>query len=90
MISTAGDATLSVADPSSNATGRLVNGSFSLAQALQARANNGAYAAVGGSSNPTAIHTYTGPISNDRRDDRLQADDRRRTSRCGPARTQRR
>ena len=65
VISTAGDATLSVADPSSNATGRLVNGSFSLAQALQARANNGAYAAVGGSANPTAIHTYNGPISND-------------------------
>ncbi len=65
VISTAGDATMSVADPSSNATGRLVNGSFSLAQVLQARANNGAYAAVGGSSNPTAIHTYSGPISND-------------------------
>ena len=65
VISTAGDATLSVADPSSNATGRLVNGSFSLVQALQARANNGAYAAVGGSANPTSIHTYSGPISND-------------------------
>ena len=65
VISTAGDATLSVADPSSNATGRLVNGSFSLAQALQARANNGAYAAVGGSSTPTSILTYNGPISND-------------------------
>ena len=65
VISTAGDATLSVADPSSNATGRLVNGSFSLLQALQARANNGTYAAVGGSSNPTSILTYNGPISND-------------------------
>jgi amidase len=65
VISTAGDATMSVADASSNATGRLLNGSFSLAQAVQARANTGAYAAVGGSANPTAIHSYTGPISND-------------------------
>ena len=37
VVSTAGDATLSVADPSSNATGHLVNGAFSLPQALQAR-----------------------------------------------------
>jgi amidase len=65
VISTAGDATLSVADPSSNATGRLVNGSFSLVQALQARANNGAYAAVGGSAAPTPLLTYNNPISND-------------------------
>ena len=35
VISTAGDATLSVADPSS-ATGHLVNGTFSLPQPLQA------------------------------------------------------
>ena len=33
VISTAGDATLSVADPSPAATGRLVNGTFSLPQA---------------------------------------------------------
>ena len=64
VISTAADATLSVADPSSNATGRLVNGSFSLAQPLQA-GTFGNYAAVGGSSNPTAIHSYAGPVSND-------------------------
>ena len=36
-ISTAGDATLSVADPSANAPGHLVNGAFSLPSALQAR-----------------------------------------------------
>src|SRR4051812_6410052 len=36
VISTAGDATLSVADPSANATGHLVNGAFSLPSALQA------------------------------------------------------
>ena len=65
VISTAGDATLSVADPSSNATGRLVNGAFALPQAVQARANTGAYAPVGGSSSPTPLLTYTNPISND-------------------------
>ena len=42
MISTAGDALLSVADPSSFATGHLVNGTFSLPQPLQARARNAA------------------------------------------------
>ena len=41
VISTAGDATLSVTDPSTTATGRLVNGSFALADRLQARAGRG-------------------------------------------------
>jgi hypothetical protein len=40
VTSTAGNATLSVADPSSFATGHLVNGTFSLPQPLQARARN--------------------------------------------------
>ena len=40
VTSTAGDATLSVADPSTNAPGHLVNGTFSLPQPLQARARN--------------------------------------------------
>ncbi len=70
VISTAGDGTLSVADPSSNATGHLVNGAFSLPQALQANATSaggtgGAYAAVGGASSPTTLLTYTKPVSND-------------------------
>ena len=38
VISTAGDATLSVADPSTTATGQLVNGAFSLPETLQANA----------------------------------------------------
>ena len=42
VISTAGDAALSVADPSSTATGHLVNGTFSLPEFLQARARNAA------------------------------------------------
>ena len=70
VISTAGDAKLSVADPSASNTGHLVNGTFSLPQALQAKASSaggagGDYAAVGGSSAPTNLLTYGGPISND-------------------------
>ena len=48
VISTAGDAALSVADPSSTATGRLVNGAFVLPQTLQAGAGGGTFANVGG------------------------------------------
>ena len=66
VISTAGDATLSVADPSSTNTGHLVNGSFSLPQTLQANATSAAgtgsaFAPVGGSASPTTLLTYDGP-----------------------------
>ena len=64
VISSAGDATLSVADPSSTATGHLVNGTFSLPSALQASAG-GAAADVGGSSAPTQLKTWSAPVSND-------------------------
>ena len=50
VISTAGDATLSVADPSATATGHLVNGAFSLPSAL------------GGLG---VIKTWSAPVSND-------------------------
>ncbi len=67
VISTAGDAALSVADPSTTAPGKLVNGAFSLASPLQANAKNSAmtsaFAAVSGS--PLTILTYSGPVSND-------------------------
>ena len=71
MISTAGDALLSVADPSSQNTGHLVNGSFFLPQPLQARARNAAntgtpaYNNVGSSASPLNLLTWNGPISND-------------------------
>jgi len=67
VTSTAGDATLSVADPSSVATGHLVNGAFSLPSPLQASATTDSttYANVGSSSNPTPLKTYNGPVSND-------------------------
>ena len=70
VTSTGGDATLSVADPSAQATGRLVNGAFSLTQPLTVRASNAAttagnYAAVGWTSTPLTLLTYGGPISSD-------------------------
>jgi hypothetical protein len=70
VISTAGDAVLSVADPSSVATGHLVNGAFSLPRPLQARARNAAntstaYNNVGSSASPLNLLSYDGPISND-------------------------
>jgi uncharacterized protein (TIGR03118 family) len=70
VISTAGNAALSVADPSSTATGHLVNGTFSLPTALKANATSaagtgGALADVGGSANPTTLLTYANPVSND-------------------------
>ena len=55
VISTAGDATLSVADPSPTATGHLVNGTFALPSPLMA----------GGTALPSVLKTYAGPISND-------------------------
>ena len=66
VTSTGGDATLSVTDPSANATGRLVNGSFALSEPLQVRANANAFAPLSttpGSS--LALLTYPGPVSND-------------------------
>ncbi len=70
VISSAGDATLSVADPSATNTGKLVNGTFALAQAVQATATSAAGTAatggpVGGSAAPTTLLTYAGPTSND-------------------------
>ena len=70
VISSAGDALLSVSDPSPVGTGHLVNGTFVLAQPLQARARNAAntgtaYNNVGSSASPLNLLMYSGPISND-------------------------
>jgi hypothetical protein len=70
VTSTAGDAALSIADPSATATGHLVNGAFFLPQALQAGATNAAhptasFAPVGSSASPLTLLTYAGPVSND-------------------------
>jgi hypothetical protein len=55
VISSAGDAALSVMDPSPTATGRLVNGAFSLTAPLL----------VGGNPLPTVVKTWTQPTSNE-------------------------
>jgi amidase len=55
VISTAGDAALTVSDPSTTAPGHLVNGSFALAEPLR----------VAGSTLPATIKTWVAPISND-------------------------
>ena len=70
VTSTAGDAALSVADPSSTNTGHLVNGAFALPETLQANAvrgttSGGVYAPVGGSAAPTSLLTWAAPASND-------------------------
>jgi hypothetical protein len=70
VITTAGDAALSVADPSSINTGKLMNGTFTLAQPLQAMATSAgatgsAFAPIGGSAAPTKLLTYVAPKSND-------------------------
>jgi hypothetical protein len=61
VVSTAGDATLSVVDPGAS-PGRLVNGGFSLVQPVQA-AVSAAFAPVG--ATPLTLQTYSGPVSND-------------------------
>jgi hypothetical protein len=73
VVSTAGDAALSVADPDTanpaHPPGHLVNGSFALPQALQAHASSpggtstGPLAAVG--ATPLSLLTYAAPVSHD-------------------------
>jgi hypothetical protein len=69
VVSTAGDGTLSVADTSTNVPGHLVNGTFSLPSAVQAKATSptgtgsGAFSPV--SATPLSLLTYSGPVSND-------------------------
>jgi hypothetical protein len=68
VISTAGDAALSVADTSSTAPGHLVNGAFSLPTALKASATSPAGTSAGSGSvtgSPLNLLAYSGPVSND-------------------------
>jgi hypothetical protein len=64
VTSTAGEALLSVTDPSPNASGRLVNGSFALAEPLQANAGAGPFAALSGTAGSPLTLFSTGPVSN--------------------------
>gem|GEM_PF-3358337 len=61
VISTAGNATLAVADAGSVATGHLVNGAFALPQPLQA-SGGGEFQSV---ETPVALKTWSAPVSND-------------------------
>ena len=70
VVSSAGDATLTVSDPSAEHTGKLVNGAFALASPVHASATSAAGTAapggaVGGADAPTTLLTYAGPVSND-------------------------
>jgi hypothetical protein len=68
VISTAGDATLSVTDPSSTAPGRLVNGAFSLVTPLRAVATSPDSTSAGASSlsgAPLTLASWNKPVSND-------------------------
>jgi xylan 1,4-beta-xylosidase len=65
VTSTAGDATLSITDPSQSATGRLVNGSYALAERLQVRADGNAFAPLSTTAgSPLALLSYGAPVSN--------------------------
>jgi hypothetical protein len=63
VTSTAGNAALTVSDPSTTAPGRLVNGAFSLARPLELRAGTGAFAPLGAA--PLTLLDYDGPVGND-------------------------
>jgi sugar phosphate isomerase/epimerase len=71
VVSTAGDATLSVSDPGLVAPGHLVNGTFSLPSPLNVRAINTtnptqAYAPLAeATGTPLSLLTYTGPTNGD-------------------------
>ena len=68
VISTAGDATLSVTDPSSNAPGHLVNGAFSLPTALKAVGTSPGSTSAGAgtvSGAPLTLTSWSAPVSND-------------------------
>ena len=93
VTSTAGDALLSVSDPSSVGTGHLVNGTFVLPEPLQARARNAAntgtaYNNVG--SAPLNLLTLERPGLQRRRERSSSRSSSRPTTRSARARTPRR
>jgi hypothetical protein len=66
VISTAGEATLAITDPSATATGRLANGSSALTEPLQARAGSGTFTPLSSTaSTPLTLLTYSRPVSNE-------------------------
>jgi hypothetical protein len=68
VVSTAGDATLSVSDPSATAPGHLVNGSFALPAALRAAATSPGGTAMPAAtvgSAPAPLETWSAPVTKD-------------------------
>jgi predicted extracellular nuclease len=65
VTSSAGDAQLSVLDASADHPGHLVNGAFALAEPLQARAGDAAYAPLRADNGPLALRSWSAPASND-------------------------
>ena len=66
MTSSAGEATLAVTDPSSTATGRLVNGPYALDEPLQARTGTRPFTPLStAAGSPVTLLTYPGPVAND-------------------------
>ena len=63
VTSSGEDASLSVLDASSNATGRLVNGAHALQQPLQVKANNGAFAPLRTDNGPLTLLNWGAPVS---------------------------
>ena len=70
ITSTAGNVALTVHDNATTATGRLVNGTAALSQALQVYSNGGSGSTagpggnVGGAAAPTALATWAAPVTN--------------------------
>src|SRR5262249_19720595 len=62
VTSTAGGSTLTVTDGDTVAPGHLVNGTLAIPQALQANADDGAYAAI--SNAPATLRSYGSPVTN--------------------------
>ena len=52
-----------MSDASATNTGKLVNGTYALAQPLQVRAGTGAFAPLGGARARRRLSTFDGPVS---------------------------
>jgi PKD repeat protein len=62
VTSSASTAALTVHDPSTTATGRLVNGPWSLPRPLQMRSGSGAFAPLSSSGTPLPLTEFTTPV----------------------------
>lgn len=63
VTSTAGNATLTIADPDATNTGRLVNGSYALTEPVLVKSGASAFAPLGSVAAPTTLLTFNAPVS---------------------------